>query len=122
LAIERATRALEEGSLVPREAEPLEALEDRADGFGRRALAVRVLDAQHEPATVMAREEEVEERRAGAADVQIAGRARREARPHGHARELSETVPASQRFDSWPFESPRTRSHTLMERETAWRS
>ena len=55
-------------------------VEDRVDRRVGRALAVGVLDAQHEGAAVMAREEEVEERRARAADVQVAGRARSEAR------------------------------------------
>ena len=54
--------ALEEGALVPVEAEPAEAVEDGRDRLGRRALAVGVLDAQDERAAVVAREEVVEER------------------------------------------------------------
>ena len=49
------------------------------DHLVRRALGVGVLDAQHEHAAVAAREQPVEERRARAADVQVAGGRRREA-------------------------------------------
>ena len=59
--------------------EPLEALEDGGDRCVGRALAVGVLDPQDEGAAVMAGVEEVEERGAGAADVEVAARARGEA-------------------------------------------
>ena len=49
------------------------------DHLLRRALDVGVLDAQHEHAAVTPREQPVEERRAGAADVEVAGGRRREA-------------------------------------------
>src|SRR5690606_7975017 len=70
--------ALEERPLVPLESEPFEPFEDRADGFRGRALAVGVLDAEEEAAAAPAREEVAEERRPGAADVEVARRARRE--------------------------------------------
>jgi hypothetical protein len=76
--------ALVKGPLVVIEAEPLHAVENRRQRLGRRALAVRVLDAQYERAAVPARVEPAEERRAHAADVQHAGRARREAGSNGH--------------------------------------
>src|SRR5258706_2661134 len=70
---------LEEGPLVPVEAEPLHALEDRVDRLLGRALEVGVLDAQDEFSAVPARIGPAEQRRARAADVQEAGRAGREA-------------------------------------------
>src|SRR6202021_1952501 len=57
---------------VPVEAEPAQVVKDVVDHSRRRALHVRILDAKHEPPAVMTREEPVEERRAGAADVEIA--------------------------------------------------
>ncbi len=68
--------------LVPVEAEPPERVDDELDVLVGRARAVGVLDAQDEDAAVVAREQPVEQRRAGAADVQVAGRARRE--PYAH--------------------------------------
>src|SRR5207249_9836204 len=76
--------ALVDGSLVRVEMEPGEGVEDRLDRFGGRAFRIGVLDAKDEASAVVSREEVVEERRAGAADVEVAGGTRREARPHGH--------------------------------------
>ena len=59
--------------------EPAQPVEDRALVLARGALAVGVLDAQEERAARAARVGPVEERRARAADVQLAGRARGEA-------------------------------------------
>ena len=73
LAIARRRRAL-----VPIETEPAERVDDRDDVLVGRPRAVRVLDSKDEGAPVMAREEPVEERGAGAADVKMARRARRE--------------------------------------------
>ena len=50
----------------------------------RRALDVGVLDAKHERAAMPAGVEPVEERSARAADVEIAGRRRRESDARGH--------------------------------------
>ena len=66
---------------VPVEAEPGQPVDDRGDRLRRRALPVGVLDAQAEDAAfavqlVMAGEQPVEQRRAGAADMQKAGRGR----------------------------------------------
>ena len=61
-----------ERALVPVEAEPAHAFEDALDhGFGR-ALEIGVFDAQDESAAGVAGEEPVEERGAGAANVQVA--------------------------------------------------
>ena len=57
------------GALVPVELEPLHGLDDRVDGRLGRALAVRVLDAQHELAAAVAGVEPREQRRPGAAHV-----------------------------------------------------
>lgn len=62
---------LEEGPLVPVDAEPAEPVEDRLDRFGSGALTVGVLDPENELSPMTAREEVAEKRRAGAADVEI---------------------------------------------------
>ena len=59
-------------------------LEDHLHRLRRGALEIRVLDAQDELAAVMPGEEPIEESGARAADVQIAGRAGREAGANGH--------------------------------------
>ena len=64
---------------VGREVEPGEAIENGLGRGLRGALAIGVLDAQQELAVVVAREQEVEQGGAGAADMQQAGRARGEA-------------------------------------------
>ena len=69
-------RAADFRPLVPVETEPAQAVENAVDHFARRSLGVRVFDAQHERAAVPAREEPVEQRRAGAADVQVTRRRR----------------------------------------------
>jgi hypothetical protein len=56
------------------------------------ALAIGILDAEDEPAAVTAGVEPVEECRARAADVQVARRAGREARPDGHRRRKPEAL------------------------------
>lgn len=66
-------RSLVDDLLVPIEAEPREALEDCPGAFLGAAGPVGVLDAQEELAAVLSRVEPVEERRAGAADVQESG-------------------------------------------------
>ena len=70
---------LVDGLLVPVEPEPLERVEDVVDQLGPVALGVGVLDAQEERAAGVAGEQPVEQGGAGAADVQVAGRRRREA-------------------------------------------
>ena len=72
-------RSADVRALVPVEAEPAQPVEDAGDHVGRRALDVGVFDAQDERAAVAPRVEPVEERRAGAADVQVTGRRGREA-------------------------------------------
>ena len=70
-----AVRPADLGALVPVDAEPAEAVEDGLQGLGHVALLVGVVDAQDELAAVLAGEQPVEQGRADAADVQIAGRA-----------------------------------------------
>ena len=65
---------LEDRAFVPLELEPAQRVEDLLDVLGRRALAVGVLDPQHERAPLAAGQEPVVERRAGAADVEGASR------------------------------------------------
>ncbi len=73
-------------SLVPVDAEPAEAAQDRLQRLVDVALPVGVVDPQDEAAAVAAGVEPVEQRRAHAADVQETGGARREARADlGHA-------------------------------------
>ncbi len=69
-AISRVALALVERTFVGVEPQPFHAVEDHLHGFGRRSLAVGVLDAQDECAAVSARIEPAEERGPHAADVQ----------------------------------------------------
>src|SRR6185436_2478446 len=65
--------------LVPVQAEPAQRVDDEVDVLVGGARLVGVLDAQDEGAAVVARVEPVEERRAGATDVQVSGGAGGEA-------------------------------------------
>ena len=58
---------------VPIDAQPLEAVENRLQGLGHVPLGVGVVDPQQELPAVLPGKEPVEQRRADAADVQIAG-------------------------------------------------
>src|SRR5262249_41511408 len=70
----RAVRPAGAGALVPREAEPAEALEDDLAARVGGALLIGVLDAEHERPAGLPGPEPVEERRADAADMEIARR------------------------------------------------
>jgi hypothetical protein len=83
LAVALLARGLHERALVPVQAEPPQRVEDLLDGLGRRALPVGVLDAQQVAAAVVAGLQPVEERRPGAADVEVAGGRGSEADAHG---------------------------------------
>ena len=73
-------------AFVPIETKPAQAVEDAGDHFVRRALDIGVFDAEDEHTTMAPDVQPVEERRAGAADVQVAGRGRSEAKARrGHA-------------------------------------
>ncbi len=65
--------------LVPVEAEPAQRLQQRPGVVLGRAREVGVLDPEHVDAAVVARQQPVEQRGAGAAHVQMAGRARSKA-------------------------------------------
>ena len=73
LGVTRRARELVHRLAVPEELEPAQAVEDRLHRRLGRPRAVGVLDAQDEPAAVMAGIEPVEQRRAGAADVEESG-------------------------------------------------
>ena len=75
----RRVRSADVRPLIPVEAEPAQAVHDSRDHLPRRTLGVGVLDAQHERSAVPAGIQPVEKRRAGAADVQVAGGRRSEA-------------------------------------------
>ena len=75
----RAEIATNVRAFVPVEAEPGQVAEDGLLGLLGGALEVGVLDAEDELAAPGAREEVVEERGAGAPDVEVAGGRRREA-------------------------------------------
>ncbi len=70
LAMTRRAGELIDRVAVPIEPEPAHAVEDRVDGRGGRALAIRVLDAQQHFTAVLARVEPVEQRGARGADVE----------------------------------------------------
>ena len=76
-------------SLVPVDPEPAKALEDARLGLLGGALAVGILDAEHEGSTSPAGVGPVEEGGPRPADVEMAGGTRRETGPHGlHAAAL----------------------------------
>ena len=76
--------ALEDGVLVPVEAEPFEAIEDDLRVFISGTGFVGVFDAEQKLAALAPGEEPVEERCAGAPDVEVAGRGRGEPYANGH--------------------------------------
>ncbi len=69
--------------LLPRETEPLDAVDDRVDVFLVFLLGIGVVETQVAQAAVVARQAEVQADRFGVADVQVAIRLGREARDHG---------------------------------------
>src|SRR5262249_19441537 len=72
------------GPFVPLDAEPFEAVEDGQQGFGAIAFGVRIVDAKGELALVGSGGEQVEQRSADAADMQVTGGTRGEAGAYGH--------------------------------------
>ena len=72
-AIHFAALGLEERAFVPVDAEPFEGDEDSVDELGFIAFDVGIFDAENERAAFVLCVEPVEERGAGAADVEIAG-------------------------------------------------
>jgi hypothetical protein len=79
---------------VPAQPEPAQPVDDRVDRRLGRALAIGVLDAQVEAAAVMAGEQPVEQRRAGAADMKITRRRRGETSDDGHCSRKKCYLPA----------------------------
>ena len=75
--------ALEDRALVPIETEPAERVLDPLDPLRPRPGDVGVLDAEDEGPLFVAGEEPVEQRGAGAADVEGAGRCGLEPHPRG---------------------------------------
>jgi GxxExxY protein len=75
------TIRLMERALVPLEAQPLHAVEDRVRHFAARARAVRVFDPQHEDAVVTPRQQPIEKGRSRPADMQVSGRRGRKTNP-----------------------------------------
>src|SRR4029079_16116457 len=77
---------------VPVEAEPAQVGLDRRFEFAPAAADVDVLDAQQEPPARLARAAPGNARRAGMAEMQLPGRACREARDQRHGRRSSGTA------------------------------
>ena len=69
---------LDQHRLVPVEAEPAQVLEDPVDELGPAARLVEILDPQPELAAALARPSMAERRAVGMAEMQPAGRRRRE--------------------------------------------
>jgi hypothetical protein len=76
-------------AFVPCQAQPAQAVEDDLDGFLGIARGIGVLDAQHERAAGVPGVEPVEQRRARAADVQVARGTGGEANADFHGRGIS---------------------------------
>src|SRR5262245_49114372 len=83
---------------LPGEAEPCEIFVDRGLIFRPTACRIDILDAQHEPAAVLMREVEIEQRRIGMAEMEIAVRARRKS--ENGWRHLSLLVMAGQKREA----------------------
>ena len=75
----RSVRSADQRAFVPVEAEPAQAVENAFDHRRGRPFGVGILNSQHEGAAMAPCEEPIEQRRAGAADVEVAGRRRSEA-------------------------------------------
>src|SRR5881394_3170827 len=86
LLMAREPGALEDGRLIPIKPEPREPVEDDLRVFVGGARFVRVLDTQQKLAALAAGEEPVEERRSGAADVEVASGGGSEADADVHRR------------------------------------
>ena len=84
-----AVPALEEGTLVPGDPQPGEAVENHLGVRLGAPLLVGVLDPQDEGAAGVPGEQPVEQRRAGAADVEIAGGGGSEADAGSHRCQVS---------------------------------
>src|SRR3546814_4726752 len=76
-------RELIDGVAVPMEVEPAHAVENRVDRRLGRTGAIGILDTEQEPATMVAREQPVEQRGTRATDMEEAGRRGGEARYDG---------------------------------------
>jgi len=68
----RRVRPADDRALVPVETEPAQTVENARDHLVGRSLQIGVLDAQHEHAARVPREQPVEERGTRAADVEVA--------------------------------------------------
>jgi hypothetical protein len=77
--VEFGPTGLKDDVALPLDAQPVEAVFDRLGVFGLGAEVVGVLDAEDKLAAHPLREEEVHQRRATAADVEVTGRAGGEA-------------------------------------------
>ncbi len=75
--------------LIPVDAEPLQAVENRLEGCVDVPFGVGVVDPEDELAAPLACEKPVEQRRADTADVKVAGGARRESGADGHRGSIS---------------------------------
>ena len=64
---------LEEWALIPGDTKPGQTIQNDSRMLGRTALTVGVLDAEDVRATGVPREQPIKERRAGAADMEVAG-------------------------------------------------
>ena len=80
----RGMRATDIGAFVPRQAEPVQRIEDHLLGLGACAGLVGVLDPEDEFATLLLGEDVVEQRDLGGPDVRVTGR--RWCNSHTHGR------------------------------------
>src|SRR3546814_2031877 len=76
-------RELIDGVAVPMEVEPAHAVENRVDRRLGRTGAIGILDTEQEPAAMVAREQQVEQRGTRATEMEEAGRRGGEARHDG---------------------------------------
>ena len=82
-----AAAAADVGTFVPIESEPSQRIDDHAFRRARAARNVGVFDAENELAALTAREDLIDQRDIGGADMRIARRRRRHSGANGHARD-----------------------------------
>ena len=105
----RRMRSADVWPFVPVESQPPQIVKDGPFRLARRSFDIGVLDTEHERAAVTPRQQPVEERRAGVADVEVSGWTRRKA----HARDRHETGPSTITATAWAeIASPRPTAST----------
>src|SRR5690606_5614051 len=116
LAVPVDALGLVDRAFVVVQAQPVHGLEDGVDRRLGAALAVGVLDPQHEPAAAMAGLQPAVQRGAGATDVQVAGGTGGEAGAAGHGNGGRQGMGHFTPPAPWPCPAPSRRRRTALPR------